>query len=161
MSKASLFFLLALFLPVAVLAAPAAGEPTTQLPQDAVLRQAIVGTWLSEKSAGIASVTAYATYREDGSASQILRVKVIFKQAMWVWIKQSWTIVDGTLRVTSERFASNSDQAQVDLSVAHRQLLALDAANLNYRVKDKEQHETKVGGPPADFRKIADELAHK
>ena len=144
---------------LAMLGLPAAAATAAQLPPDAALRQAIVGSWRLEKEAGIASATSYTTYREDGSASQILRVKVIFKQPMWIWIKQGWTIHDGALFVTSQCSASNSDQAQVDVSTVCRVLLELAGPHLKYRIKDKQQNESRAAALPEEYARMSDELA--
>lgn len=63
--------LLACLLPLALLPARASDDPV----QPAT---ALIGTWVHEKNVGIAKVTIHTTYRDDGTAVELVRVKPIF-----------------------------------------------------------------------------------
>ncbi len=151
--------LLLAFLPVAL--ATATASPAAPLPDDVTLRRAIVGIWCREQNAGIASGTTYSVYREDGTAFQIIRAKIVFKSTMWIWIRQTWKIESGVLSVKSEQTASNSDESQTDIGITNYDLVSLDARQMKFRSKSKERVADKVATLPEEFRKVADTLAKK
>jgi hypothetical protein len=113
-------------LPIALLATRALGDSPTAPASDTALHRAIVGTWLYEKNAGVASVAMFTTYREDGTAIQLIKTKFMFQQASGVWIENRWKILNGVLLLTPVRYRAHSSGAEVDLKEATRQILRVD-----------------------------------
>ena len=151
--------LLLAVLPVALFAAPAIEAPAT-LPDDA-LRRATLGTWLYEQNAGVATVAMYTTYREDGTAIQLLKTKFLFKKAAGIWIENRWTIRDGAVHLTPVKFRAHSDDAKIDLDEAVRQILRLDDKEMVYTLKGKERKELKTATIPDDVQQMIAELSKK
>ena len=142
-------------------AARAMGEDTTVRGGDDALRHAVIGTWSYEQDAGIASVTMFTTYREDGIAIQLIKTKFVFKKASGVWIENRWKIEHGALHLTPVRFRAHADDAKIDLAEADRQLSRVDGREMLYVLKGKEKKESKVPGVPEDVQKMIDELSKK
>jgi hypothetical protein len=160
--KASLSFsLLTLLLPLAFFTTRISGETTFAPAGDDALRRTVTGTWLYEQNAGIASVAMYTTYREDGTAIQLIKTKIIFKKAEGVWIENRWSIQKGALHLTPVRWRAHSDDAKVEMDEAVRQLLSVDRHEMLYQLKGKERKESRVTGMPNDVQTMIDELSKK
>ncbi len=153
--------LLTLFLPVTFLATHAFAETVAAPGADEALHRAVIGTWLYEQNAGIASVAMYTTYREDGSAIQLIKTKFMLKKATGVWIENRWSIQNGALHLTTLRFRAHNEDAKIDLGESVRQLLSVDDREMRYQLRDKERKEAKAAGLPDDVQKMIDELSKK
>jgi hypothetical protein len=146
---------------ISVLTTRAADGGTVKPTGDDALRQAVVGTWCYEQDAGVASVTMFTTYREDGTAIQLIKTKFVFKKAAGVWIENRWKIEHGDLHLTPVRFRAHANDAKIDLDEAVRQLSRVDGREMLYVLKGKERKEDKVPGVPEDVQKMIDELSKK
>ncbi len=142
-------------------AAHAASEDTTARSGDDALHHKVIGTWCYEQDAGVASVTMFTTYREDGIAIQLIKTKFVFKKASGVWIENRWRIEHGALHLTPVRFRAHADDAKIDLAEAVRQLSRVDGREMLYVLNGKEKKESKVAGVPDDVQKMIDELSKK
>lgn len=146
--------LLATFVVSLVVAASAAAAT-----DDGSLRRAVLGTWLHEQSAGVASVAMFTTYREDGTAIQLLKTKIVFRPAKAIYIENRWRIENGTLFLTPVRFRAQDEAAQIELTEAARSALTITADRMTYQLKGKTRPETKVDRLPADVQALIDELS--
>ncbi len=153
--------LLALVLPALLPAGSASAGASAGLPADETLRHAVLGTWLYEQNAGIATVAMFTIYRDDGIAIQLIKTKFLFKQAKGVYIENRWRIENGTLYLSPVRYRAHSEDAKVDLEEAARQLLKVDSRAMRYQLKGKEREETKAGLVPDDVQAMIDELSRK
>lgn len=147
--------LLALF--VAAVAAAAISTAS----DDAALRRAVVGTWLYEQNAGIASVAMFTTYQPDGTAIQLIKTKFVFKQAKGVWVENRWRIENGTLVLTPVRFRAHDADAKVEMTEATRSQLRFNGDQFTYQLKGKDRTETKVPRLPDDVQAMIAELSKK
>ena len=152
--------LFALLLPLSLLAVRASGDTTATPSADAALRHAVIGTWLYEQDAGVASVAMYTTYREDGTAIQLIKTKFIFQKAKGVWIENRWNIQNGELHLTPLRFRAHSDDAKVDREEAIRQRLSVDHREMLYQLKGKERKENRTLIPD-DVQQMIEKLSQK
>jgi hypothetical protein len=152
--------LFAQFLTLSLLTPRALAAPTAAPSPDAALRRALIGTWLYEQDAGLASVAMYTTYREDGTAIQLIKTKFLFKKARGVWIENRWSILNGELHLSPVRFRAHSDDAKIDLAEAIRQRVSADSREMRYELNGKERKESK-SGIPDEVQQMIDELSKK
>ncbi|MBI2813864.1 MAG: hypothetical protein HYX71_06235 [Opitutae bacterium] len=129
-------------------------------PPDAVWRQSILGTWLHEKNVGVATAALYTTYRADGTAIELLKLKFLLKKPTGVWTEYRWHIENGRLHMMPVRSRSSSDDTQVDLEEIVRQLVRVDSKELFFRRKGKERQEHRAT-IPADVQKMIGDLSQK
>lgn len=145
-------------LSISALSLKAANEAAAGLPPDLALRQAILGSWVYEKNVGIASVAVYTTYRDDGTATELLRMKIVLKKATGVWTEYRWHIENGDLHLLPVRSRTNSDDTRADMEETVRQLVRVDSTELFFRRKGKERTDRRTTVPD-DIRKMTAELS--
>ncbi|MBI3885482.1 MAG: hypothetical protein HY302_07110 [Opitutae bacterium] len=147
---------LALLMLLAVLPIRAADNS----PSDDIFRRAVVGTWLHEKNAGVATVAVYTIYREDGVAHELVKIKFAFQKATSVWTEYRWSVAHGVLHLAPVRSRAQADAADVNLEKVERQLVSVTAREMHFRRKGKERQDRKVV-LPGDVQKMFAELAAK
>lgn len=143
--------LLACLLPLALLPARASDDPV----QPAT---ALIGTWVHEKNVGIAKVTIHTTYRDDGTAVELVRVKPIFGHPSHVWTEYRWSLADRELRLTPLRSKADSPDEPTLKEDVVRQLVSIDAREMRLRRKDRERTDTRAD-LPSEVQKKIDELS--
>jgi hypothetical protein len=125
---------------------------------DDALRRAVIGTWLHEKSAGVAKASVYTTYRDDGTAIELIMVKIVFKKATGVWTKYQWQVEHGALRMTPLLYRSNNEDTHVALTEIVRELRRVDQREMVFFREGKERKDVAAEIPP-DVQKMIDELS--
>lgn len=149
-----------LLLALASCSALAATNASPATPSDDDLRRALIGTWLYEKNAGVAAASVYTTYRDDGIAIELIKVKVVFKKATGVWTKFQWRVENGALRLTPLLYRTDTDDTHVSMTEVVRKLLRVDGREMLFTREGKERKDVAAEIPP-DVQKMIDELSKK
>ena len=153
-------FVFLLLLTCSGVSALAADNTATAPASDEALRRAVIGTWLHERTIGVAAVTIYTTYREDGVAVELVRIKIVFKKAAIAWAEYRWSIDHGELHLLPLRFHANTDDATSDTTEVVRQLISVSDREMSFRRQGKERKDL-AATLPEDVQKLIDELARK